>query len=242
MVVEFGLLIVGAYFLGAVPAAYLVAQWSRGVDIRQYGSGNVGASNLLKLTSKWLAIPVVIFDIGKGALTVWVAQLLGLGVAEQVTVGVITIIGHNWPIFLRFQGGRGIFTTFGVIIMFSPWLGLITMAIACTLAPFRQLALGVLIGLISLPILGWFLSQPLGIAERLPIILGYLVMLLIAVFRRLTVPRTSVTASVSPGQLLLNRLLFDRDIRDREAWIHRAPLQGGLAEQQSKQPEKQGKG
>lgn len=242
MVVEFGLLIVGAYLLGAVPAAYLVARWSRGIDIRQYGSGNVGASNLLRLTSKWLAIPVVIFDIGKGALTIWVAQMLGLGVVEQVTVGIITIVGHNWPIFLRFQGGRGIFTTAGIFFILTPQLALIVAIIALLFAPFRQLALGVFIALISLPLFGWFLSQPLGIAERLPIILGYLVMLLIAVFRRLTVPRTSVTASVSPGQLLLNRLLFDRDIRDREAWIHREPLQGSLAEQQSKQPEKQGKG
>ncbi len=242
MVVEFGLLIVGAYLLGAVPAAYLVAKWSRGIDIRQYGSGNVGASNLRELTSKWLAIPVVIFDIGKGALTVWVAQLLGLEAYQQVTVGVLTIIGHDWPIFLRFQGGRGIFTTLGVIIMLSPWLGLITLVIAYALAPFRQLALGVLIALISLPILSWFLSQPLGVEERLPITLGFLFALLIAIFKRLTVPRTSVTASVNRGQLLLNRLFFDRDIRDREVWIHRVPLQAGSAEQQPKQQEKQGKG
>ncbi len=87
MTVQFGLLILGGYLLGSVPAAYLVAKWSRGIDIRQYGSGNVGASNLLRLTSKWLVIPVTFFDIGKGALTVWVAQLLGLGVAEQIVVG-----------------------------------------------------------------------------------------------------------------------------------------------------------
>ncbi len=240
--VEFGLLILGAYLLGAVPAAYLVAKWSRGIDLRQYGSGNVGASNLLRLTSKRLAIPVIVFDIGKGALTVWVAQLLGLGAAEQVTVGLAAIIGHNWPVFLRFSGGRGILTTFGVIIILTPWLAPIALITAYIFAPFRQLALGTLIALVSLPILGWFLSQPLGIDDRLPITLGYLAMLLIAVFKRLAAPRTSVTASVPGGQLLINRLLFDRDIRDRETWIHRAPLQASSAKQPLKQQEKQGKG
>lgn len=241
MVVEFGLLILGAYLLGSVPAAYLVAKWSRGIDIRQYGSGNVGASNLLRLTSKWLAIPVTIFDIGKGALAIWVAQLLGLGVAEQIVVGLAAILGHNWPIFLRFQGGRGIFTSLGVILILSPIIGLIILVLAYSFAPFRKLSLGVLIALVSLPILSWFLSQTLGIEERLTITLGYLAILVLAVLKRLTAPRTSVTASVSTGQLLLNRLLLDRDIRDREAWIRRTPLQTGSAERTPRQEEKQGK-
>ena len=239
MVVEFGLLIVGAYLLGAVPAAYLVAKWSQGIDIRKYGSGNVGASNLLKLTSKRLAIPVTIFDIGKGALTVWVAQLLGLGAAEQVTVGIITVIGHNWPIFLRFQGGRGAFTTLGVITMLSPWLGLIMLVLVYSLAPLRQVALGVFLALASLPIFSWFLNQPLGIEERLPVTLGFVALFLLGMLKRLITPRTPLSKSVPLRQLLLNRLFFDRDIRDREAWIRQTRLQAGSAEQLPKQ---QGKG
>ena len=219
MTIEFVLLSIAAYLLGSVPAAYLVAKWSRGIDIRQYGTGNVGASNVLSVTSKWLAIPVIIFDIGKGALAIWIAQLLGLGAAEQVTVGIITVIGHNWPIFLRFQGGRGIFTTLGVITMFSPWLGLIILVIAWSLAPFRQLALGVLLALASVPIFSWFLPQPLDIEERLPITLGFVALLLVALAKRLVLSRTPLSQSVPPGQLFINRLLFDRDIRDRKAWL-----------------------
>ena len=138
MTAEFWLLILGAYLLGSVPAAYLAAKWSRGIDIREYGTGKVGAANILSAASKWLVIPVAIFDIGKGALTIWVAQLLGLGAAEQVTVGIITVVGHNWPVFLRFQGGRGIFTTLGVFLILSPKLGLIVLVLACLFAPFRQ--------------------------------------------------------------------------------------------------------
>jgi glycerol-3-phosphate acyltransferase PlsY len=223
MSLEFVLLCVAAYLLGSVPAAYLVVKWSRGVDIRQYGTGKVGASNVMKLTSRWLAIPVAIFDIGKGALMVWAAQLLGLNAAAQVTVGVVTIIGHNWPIFLNFQGGRGVFTSLGVITMLSPWLGLIIFIMPYTLAPIRQVALGVFFALASLPIFSWFLSQPLGIEDRLPITLGFVVLSLIGLFKRLITPRTELSESVPAVELFINRLLFDRDIRDRKAWTERKP-------------------
>jgi glycerol-3-phosphate acyltransferase PlsY len=242
MVIEFGLLILGAYLLGSVPAAYLVVKWSRGIDIRREGTGTVGAANVLRLAPKWLAIPVTIFDIGKGALIVWVAQLLGMGAAEQVTVGIITVIGHNWPIFLRFHGGRGLFTTLGVIAMLSPWLGLIMLVLAYALAPFRQLSLGAFLALVSLPIFSWFLSQPLSIEERLPVTLGFAALFLLGMLKRLITPRTPLSKSVPVRELLLNRLLFDRDIRDREAWIHQTRLQAGSAERTPKQEEKQGKG
>ena len=225
MIIEFVLLLLAAYLLGSVPAAYLVTKLSRGIDIRQYGSGNVGAANVLAVVSKKWTIPVTIFDIGKGALTVWVAQLLGLGAAQQVIVGIVTVIGHNWPIFLRFRGGRGVFTLLGVITMLSPKLGLTVLVMSYLLAPLRQLALGVFLALVSLPIFSWLLSQPLGIEERLPVTLGFVALSLMGLSRRLVTPRTSLTASVSRRQLFINRLLFDRDIRDREAWIHRAPLE-----------------
>ena len=229
MAIEFILSILGAYLLGSVPAAYLAAKWSRGIDIRKHGTGKVGAANIFTVGPKWLAIPVAFFDIGKGALTVWIAYLLGLGAAEQVTVGIVTVIGHDWPLFLRFKGGRGALTTLGVIAMLSPWLGMILLVIGYMLAPIRQLALGVFLALVSLPIFSWFLSQPLGIEDRLAITLGFVVLSLIGLSKRLVAPRTQLSKSVSPGELFINRLLFDRDIRDRKAWINRRP-----AEQQEK--------
>ena len=237
MAIGFILLILAAYLLGSVPAAYLAAKWSRGIDIRRVGSGNVGASNLLVSTSKRLGILVTIFDVGKGAAMVWVAHLLGLGIAQQVTVGLAVIIGHNWSIFLRFSGGRGILATLGVIIILVPWLSPIALIIALLFVPFRQLALGVLISLISLPIFSWFLSQPLGINERLPITLGFLFALLIAVFKRLAAPRTELTNTVTRRELFVNRLLFDRDIRDRKAWIRQALAEVSSAEQIRRQKE-----
>ena len=215
------LLIIASYLLGSVPAGYLLAKWFYGIDIRKQGTGKIGASNVFRLTSIWLAIPVAIFDIGKGALMVWAAQLLGLGAAEQITVGIITIIGHNWPIFLGFKGGRGVFTSLGVITILSPWLGLIIFVMPYLFAPIRQVAFGVFLALSSLPFFSWFLSQPLGIEDRLPITLGFVAIALIGLFKRLATPRTELSKSVPLGGLIINRLLFDRDIRDARAWTDR---------------------
>ncbi len=234
MAIELGLLISAAYLLGSAPAAYLAARWSRGIDIREYGSGNVGAANLLKFTSKRVAIPIIIFDLGKGMVMVWAAQLMGLGIAQQVMVGLAAIIGHNWPVFLRFNGGRGILTTGGVMFILAPWLLPVLSVIALSFAPFHQLALGVFSGMISAPIAAWFLSQLVGVTDRLPLTLGLLAMFLITLIRRLTAPQTSFAASVPRGELLVNRLLFDRDIRDREAWVHRGPPGVSLENQQGR--------
>jgi len=231
MVVQFALLAIGAYLLGSIPAAYLAVKWSRGTDIRRVGSGNVGAANVLSAGPRWLAVPVAIFDIGKGALIIWSAQQIGLGTTQQVTVGIFTIVGHNWPVFLRFRGGRGVFASFGVITMLSPWLGLIVLVLAYSLAPFRQVALGVLFAYICLPFLSWFLYTPLGIVERLPIMLGMVAIGVIGLFKRLTAPRTPLSKSVSLGELVVNRILFDRDIRDRKAWISQQSMEVDTAEE-----------
>ena len=231
MITEFILLILGAYLLGSAPTAYLVAKWRRGVDIRQYGSGNVGIANLMKLTPKRITIPVIIFDIAKGLVMVCVANLIGLDVIPQVAIGLAAVIGHNWPVFLRFNGGRGILTTLGAAFILPlindsiPWGIIVFLAIMVVAwRVFHNIPVGILTGIAALPLVSW------GVGEPPPISLGLLAMFLIMVFRRLTAPRTSFTASVTPGQLFVNRLLFDRDIRDREAWINR-----GTAEQLEKQ-------
>ena len=245
MAIEFVLLILAAYLIGSIPAAYLVAKWFRGIDLRKYGSGNVGSSNLMRATSKRLGIPVVIFDLGKGMVMVWVARLVGLDdTSQQVIVGLATIIGHNWSVFLRFSAGRGALTTVGVALILVPRLTVVLLVIT-----FGGLALGYMavttlctIALLpaaswfsSAPVINWLFSQPLGISEQLPVTLGFLAIFLTTIIRRLTAPRTSLSASVTTRQLLVNRLLFDRDIRDREAWIHRTPPKASLTKQQKKQ-------
>ena len=241
MAIEFVLLVLAAYLLGSVPAAYLAARWSRGIDIRQYGSGNVGLANLWRLAPRWSAILVCIFDLAKGMVMVWVAQEIGLGIAEQVAVGVAAIIGHNWPVFLGFSGGRGIITTLGVVFILMPWGAAVFLAIASLTILVKSSPLPVLAGITALPLASWFFSQPLGIEEPLPVTLGFLAIFLIIVIRRLTARQTTAV-SIGKKQLLLNRLLFDRDIRDKEAWVHRAPPEASSSKQPLGQQEKQGKG
>ncbi len=223
MVVGFIFLAIGAYLLGSVPAAYLIAKWSRGIDVRQYGSGNVGTANVFTVASKRWSIPVIIFDLGKGLLPVYVAQLLQLPVYQQVIVGMAAISGHNWPVFLRFNGGRGVLTTLGIVFAFAPWLGLVLLAIAVAFLPFGKFAFGTLLALTMLPTFSWFLAEPFGITKSRNLTIGFAAILLLAIFRRLTAPRTSFTDTVSTRQLIINRVLLDRDIRDRKAWIGRTP-------------------
>jgi glycerol-3-phosphate acyltransferase PlsY len=218
-------LLVGAYLVGSIPTAYLVARWRQGIDIRQYGSGNVGASNVVRSSGKWLAAVVSIVDLAKGVLMVWAAQAAGLALGLQVAVGLAAIIGHNWPVFLRFSGGRGVLTTMGVAFVLPlvngplvPWAFIISLALgAVFIFGLHNLPLGTIIGVAVLPLVSWLFGEPLAF------ILGFLAMLLLMVIRRLTAPRTSFTASVATGELLINRFLLDRDIRDREAWIYRKP-------------------
>jgi len=227
MAIAFILLLVGAYLLGSVPTAYLAGRWWRGIDVRQYGSGNVGASNLVRLSAKWLAIVVIIVDLAKGIPLIWVAQLAGLGIAQQVAVGLAAIIGHNWPVFLRFSGGRGVLTTLGVAFFLPlsngplvPWALIASLALAAIfIFILHNLPVGTIAGMAALPLVSWLTNEPLAMT------LGFLTMFLLMVIRRLTAPKTSLTASVSTGELIINRLLLDRDIRDKETWIYRKPAQ-----------------
>ncbi len=221
MVIQTILLVIAGYLVGSIPAAYLVARWRRGVDIRKHGSGNVGAANTLTVVGKRWSVFVTIFDIGKGALMLWFAQLAGFSVAGQAAVGIATIIGHDWPVFLRFQGGRGVFTTLGVITILSPWQGLIALVYPYLFfAPFKQVSVGVTTVMVILPFVSAFAHRPLGIDEPATITASMVIMMLIMAFRRCTAPRSAISKDVPLAELLFYRLVFDRDIKDRKAWIN----------------------
>ncbi len=214
-------LLIFAYLLGSVPAAYIAARVSKGIDLRRYGSGNVGSSNVFRTASRWLAIPVFVFDTGKGYLAVWLAGLAGLELLPQIAVGVAAVAGHNWPLFLGFKGGRGIATSLGVILAVSPWLGLIALVIAYGLAPFKLMATGVLAAVLSLPIFSSWLAGPLGISNSSQATWGFLLLIILVITRRLAQPRASISRDLNWAELVVNRLVFDRDIRDRKAWLNR---------------------
>ncbi|MFC2018484.1 glycerol-3-phosphate acyltransferase [Chloroflexota bacterium] len=215
MIAQVALVIIGGYLLGSIPTAYLVARMVSGIDLRRVGSGQSGTSNLIRMTSLRVSLPVAFIDLVKGMVMIWVARLMGLSIAIQVAAGLAAIIGHNWPVFLRFNGGRGIITTLGVILFLDPRLagiGLTITAIGVLIT--RGTAVGVLISLIVLPLISWGFANPPALT------LGLAAFLLIAVIRRLAVPR-SAEAPASRRQLILNRLIHDRDIGNKLAWVYR---------------------
>ena len=225
MALQFGLLVLGSYLLGSVPMAYLAAKRTRGIDLRHHGSGNVGTTNLLSLSSWRLAVPVFAFDVFKGMITVWVAWRLGLSSTEQAVVGIAAVSGHNWPIFLRFSGGRGVATTLGASFMIpllnslvpgGVFVIIIVVLVGIVLVSkcvFDRGAVGVLAAATCLPIVSWVFQAPLGLS------LGLMGMLLILVIRRLTAAQPVKVTIMRRRQILLNRLLFDRDIKDKRDWM-----------------------
>ncbi len=206
-----------AYLFGSVPIAFLAVKWRYGKDIRRYGSGTAGGSNVYRSFSKKLGILVALYDILKGILAVGVAQLLHLDTTHQVVMGLAAIIGHNWPVFLRFNAGRGVATSIGVGLYLLPlgipgflFLALLTLIIGSSPVP-------VLAAMATLPLTSWALGKPLILS------LGLLVLFLILVIRRLTAPRSERSKNVKTLQILVNRFLFDRDIRDAKEWVNHSP-------------------
>ena len=114
-----------AYLLGSVPVGYLLARWTAGVDVRRAGSGNVGATNVVRVAGPLPGVAVLLLDAGKGALAVAAAGWLTREPLAgshwlRLVCGASVVIGHVWPCFLRFQGGKGIATALGVLMMVWP--------------------------------------------------------------------------------------------------------------------------
>jgi len=109
-------LLVGAYLLGAIPNGWVIARLWKHIDIRDYGSGNVGASNVLRHVGRRAAVMVAVGDILKGFIPPMVAVALGRPLEIVVLAGLSAIIGHNWSVFLRFSGGRGVATMGGAML------------------------------------------------------------------------------------------------------------------------------
>jgi glycerol-3-phosphate acyltransferase PlsY len=218
------ILIICAYLLGSVPASYLVAK-TRGVDLRRQGTNQVGGGNLWRTTSRKFGLIVGIYDFVKGMLMIWIAYLQGLDVSQQIVVGLATVVGHNWPVFLRFHGGRGIATSLGVVIIIpfingtTPWIAVIAIGIVVAITLIiRSSPLPVFVAAVSLPLSSWALKQETAV------IMAYLAMFLVIAIKRLAAQPSKEPAAISRKLLLFNRLLFDRDIRDRKAWISQKPI------------------
>jgi acyl phosphate:glycerol-3-phosphate acyltransferase len=113
--------LIAAYLIGSFPSAYLVTRAQKGVDIREVGSHNLGAMNVFYKVGFIEGMIVLLADIGKGAAGVWWAELLGTPLLVQMAAGVCVVLGHSFPVFLKFHGGKGGAACIGILMYFMPW-------------------------------------------------------------------------------------------------------------------------
>jgi glycerol-3-phosphate acyltransferase PlsY len=220
MLAQLILLTMGAYILGSVPTSYIAGRLLKGIDIRDYGSGVVSGTNVWHSVSRRAVIPVGIADILKGFIPVYIAwamdlTLLDEAILAQGVVGMAAIVGHSWSIFLRFAGGRGISTMMGVLTVIGHWELLVFVGIWVLGIAFVTSPIGALLAEIALPLVSWGFGEPLALT------LCLMAISLLLISKRLIANDGLHVFTNGRGQVLLCRLLLDRDIFDREAWIHR---------------------
>jgi glycerol-3-phosphate acyltransferase PlsY len=151
--------IIIGYLLGSIPFAYIITRLKLGIDVREKGSGNVGALAVWREVGPFYGVVGLAADMGKGVLTVYTAKWLGLETIWVCVAGFAAVVGHNWPVFLGFRGGKGAATIMGVLLALMPvqfaiGLGLAVLAIV----PTSNVRLG-MIGLACIPLIAWLFHR-----------------------------------------------------------------------------------
>ena len=171
------LIILIGYLLGAVPTAYLTGRILRGRDIRQMGDENAGAANAYRELGPRAGVIVGVIDAAKGATVILIAQAANMSQVVVMFAGAAAVIGHNWPVFLGFRGGRGESTTIGTLLVLVPLPMLILAIPALLVLVIRKnviLASAVLFAPLSL--VGWWVSTPVPLiiySIALPCLVGF---------------------------------------------------------------------
>ncbi|MEJ2696529.1 MAG: glycerol-3-phosphate 1-O-acyltransferase PlsY [Candidatus Sulfobium sp.] len=161
------ILYAAGFLIGSIPTGQLIAR-SRGIDLRKKGSGNIGATNVLRTAGRWPAIFTLVGDIAKGAAAVLLGRHFGAGPVQAGVIGLCAILGHNFSLFLKFRGGKGVATSIGVLSVYSPQTGLFTIIIwlmTVFISRYSSLAALVSFGILPLSI------SLLDTREKLPVAL-----------------------------------------------------------------------
>ena len=214
--------------MGSIPTAYLVGKYAAGIDIRDYGSGNAGASNVIAHVGIVVGAAQGLFDcVVKGMLPVLVAAyVIEVELWVQGVVGIAAVAGHNWSPFLRFTGGRGVATAIGAMLGLALWLELIIVAVLFGVAILasvlikavtRDTGLWTLVSIILLPALAYFLGQSLEAV----LTVGAIGALIIA--KRLTANWEPIPPEYGVLRVIAFRILWDRDVPKRVEWTNRRP-------------------
>ena len=171
------LIVILGYFLGSIPTAYIASRLLKGRDIRQMGDGNAGARNAFHQLGAKAGIGIFLIDAGKGALAIFIANAVSLPLVAVLFTGVTAVIGHNWPVFIGFRGGRGEATTIGVLltVITQPILIVAGPALAALLI-LRNVPKASAVLFVPLPLVCWWFGMPgllIGYSIALPCLVGF---------------------------------------------------------------------
>ena len=151
-----------AYLLGAIPFGFLIVKLTTGKDVRASGSGNIGATNVLRTSGKGAGIATLVLDIGKGFAAVWIADKLTYGSPLWMSAAALAVIaGHAYPVFLKFRGGKAVASCVGAFLYLSP-VPMIAVAVvfAIVVAGTRYISAGSVVGALTLPLGVWLIQHP----------------------------------------------------------------------------------
>src|SRR6202789_1751576 len=156
-------IVVAAYLLGSIPTGYLLVRFVRKQDIRTLGSGNIGATNVLRSGAKGLGAATFLFDVMKGALAVLVgARLAAIGFPPiplhnaEALAALCAVLGHMFPVWLGLRGGKGVATAFGVFLVLVPYAALASLAVfVIVMALFRYVSLASILAAAAFPLFTW---------------------------------------------------------------------------------------
>jgi glycerol-3-phosphate acyltransferase PlsY len=154
--------IIIGYLLGSIPTAYIVSRVRKGIDIRTVGSRNMGAANVMRQIGAHEGVFVGLVDVAKGAGAILIAQALNISELWVFGAGFAALVGHNFPVFADFRGGRGSATVIGIFLVLAPLATLVTLAIIAI--PFfttHKFSAAILIGFALLPLFVWLLEDSL---------------------------------------------------------------------------------
>jgi acyl phosphate:glycerol-3-phosphate acyltransferase len=156
------LAVVIAYLVGGIPFGYLLVRWTTGEDVRAKGSGNIGATNVLRTTGRGIAVATLALDIAKGAFAVWLADKLSDGSPAWMSLAALAVMaGHAYPPFLKFQGGKAVASFIGAFLYLTPIpmiAALVVLVIVVTAT--RQISMGSMVAAGSLPLATWLIEHP----------------------------------------------------------------------------------
>jgi acyl phosphate:glycerol-3-phosphate acyltransferase len=149
-----------SYLIGSIPAGYIVGRLA-GLDVRKSGSGNIGATNVARVAGKTRGLLTLLADSAKGFIPAIIAQQMAFSHTAVAVVATAAFLGHLYPVFLRFQGGKGVATAFGVLLALAPIATLVSLAVfTAVILSSRTVSLSSIAAATAAPIALWFLSYP----------------------------------------------------------------------------------